>query len=225
MKVTFLALAFDASAADEHDLISVHYTTAGWAQALARKGVEVTEVKRFFRDSEFSTNGVRYVFVKDSIGPVAAGLSLPIKAIRKVVDTKPDVVHVSGFVFPFQVYILRKMLPRSVAIVVQSHEGWVLHGWRDMLNQWLNDVADGFFFTAFAQAELWFKKGVSARRSRIFEVMEGSNNFHRIASPEARAVTGISGDPVFLWIGTLDHNKDPLCVLEGFEMLLLVHPG
>jgi len=36
---------------------------------------------------------------------------------------------------------------------------------------------------------------------------------------EARNKTDMSGSPVFLWVGRLDDNKDPLTVLNGFEVL------
>jgi glycosyltransferase involved in cell wall biosynthesis len=41
----------------------------------------------------------------------------------------------------------------------------------------------------------------------------------------ARKITGIRGEPVFLWVGRLDENKDPLTVLAGFEELFQKYPA
>ncbi|MCW3118214.1 MAG: glycosyltransferase family 4 protein [Chitinophagaceae bacterium] len=40
----------------------------------------------------------------------------------------------------------------------------------------------------------------------------------------ARKETGMNGSPVFLWVGRLDDNKDPLTVLEGFESIVEKYP-
>src|SRR6185503_19007606 len=42
---------------------------------------------------------------------------------------------------------------------------------------------------------------------------------------EARKQTGIEGRPVFLWVGRLDKNKDPLTVLDGFTEIVADHPN
>jgi glycosyltransferase involved in cell wall biosynthesis len=51
----------------------------------------------------------------------------------------------------------------------------------------------------------------------VFEVLEGSSNFSPGNVGEARRVTGLSGDPCFLWTARLDPNKDPLALLDAFE--------
>jgi glycosyltransferase involved in cell wall biosynthesis len=35
-----------------------------------------------------------------------------------------------------------------------------------------------------------------------------------------RKITGLAGDPVLLWVGRLNENKDPITVLSGFNKLL-----
>jgi glycosyltransferase involved in cell wall biosynthesis len=40
----------------------------------------------------------------------------------------------------------------------------------------------------------------------------------------ARQQTGMQGTPVFLWVGRLDANKDPLTILAGFEVLFTKYP-
>jgi glycosyltransferase involved in cell wall biosynthesis len=50
--------------------------------------------------------------------------------------------------------------------------------------------------------------------------MEASSAFRYEDRAAARARTGLRGEPVLLWTGNLDPNKDPLTVLEGFERVL-----
>src|SRR5690606_30407167 len=80
-------------------------------------------------------------------------------------------------------------------------------------------VADGFLFVSEEQATPWLHAGIIPDRSRVFTVMEGSTHFSCHLRTEARHRTGITGDPVLLWVGRLNANKDPLIVLHGFEMI------
>jgi glycosyltransferase involved in cell wall biosynthesis len=55
--------------------------------------------------------------------------------------------------------------------------------------------------------------------------MEGSTTFTVADRTAARRHTGMDGSPVFLWVGRLDANKDPLTVLAGLEPVLRELPG
>ena len=83
--------------------------------------------------------------------------------------------------------------------------------------------------TTVEQGQQWFKN--EKQRQKIMPVMEGATFFNyeiRDAGRgldysdrnNAKKITGLIGNPVFLWVGRLDKNKDPLTVLDGFEILL-----
>jgi glycosyltransferase involved in cell wall biosynthesis len=59
----------------------------------------------------------------------------------------------------------------------------------------------------------------------VYEVMEGSTPFAMKNKTEARAVLGLEGKTVFLWVGRLNANKDPLTVLKAFAPFSKTHPG
>ena len=61
-------------------------------------------------------------------------------------------------------------------------------------------------------------------RQRIVELMEGSSRFVVKSREAARAQTGLTGDPLCLWVGRLDANKDPITVLRGFATALPTLP-
>ncbi len=50
--------------------------------------------------------------------------------------------------------------------------------------------------------------------------MEGSSNFTVGDRNEMRRKTGLTGNPILLWVGRLNENKDPITVLSGFLKLL-----
>ena len=58
-----------------------------------------------------------------------------------------------------------------------------------------------------------------------YEERDAALQYRYIDRDETRRITGISGDPVFLWVGRLDPNKDPLTILDGFEIWMEKYPG
>jgi glycosyltransferase involved in cell wall biosynthesis len=72
-------------------------------------------------------------------------------------------------------------------------------------------------------SEAWKRKKIITNNSKVHEVMEASSVFfHRQSSSEKR--TSASGNPIFLWVGRLDQNKDPLTVVRSFLRFSLQRP-
>jgi glycosyltransferase involved in cell wall biosynthesis len=80
-------------------------------------------------------------------------------------------------------------------------------------------------FTSRAQAEPWLERGVLPRSVPVFEVCESSSTFTPGDRGAARAATGLQGDPCLLWVGRLNHNKDPLMVLDAVSLALRDSPS
>jgi glycosyltransferase involved in cell wall biosynthesis len=228
MKVVHVSFSYDRRIKTEEELLEKHYTVTGWAEALQRKGAEVIVINRFFKDSSLQKNGVNYVFVKDNLGPGLKSWHFPLRFFRKIKKLDPDIIHLHNLTLSLQTFLLRSMLAKKTAIVVQHHGGVLPGKRRRWLHNQFNNVADGFFFTTIEQGCEWFmnKKAVE----KVMPVMEGATffNFEMRDIPqsqpyhdqgEANAETGIYGWPVFLWVGRLDDNKDPLMILDGFEIL------
>jgi glycosyltransferase involved in cell wall biosynthesis len=94
--------------------------------------------------------------------------------------------------------------------------------------KYMSRLTDAFFFTAAEQGKHWFKDPKLLKK--IMPVMEGApvfnletmdqdRIFEYVNRNESRIYTNISGSPVFLWVGTLNENKDPLTILNGFEKI------
>jgi glycosyltransferase involved in cell wall biosynthesis len=85
-------------------------------------------------------------------------------------------------------------------------------------------AADGFLFTAVEQADLWRRQGAIDDRQRIHAVLESSTSMTALEPAVARRISGVTGDPAVLWVGRLNANKDPLCAIEGFALVLRDEP-
>ena len=229
MKIVHVSFFYDKSLTSAEEFLKQQYTITGWAEALQRKGIEATVISRFNREISFEKNKVNYHFINDRIESTFRWWCLPLKFLKKIREIDADLVHLHNFTLSLQTLVLRWMLPSKTAIVIQHHGGRSPGKKKRRIHNFINSVADGFFFTTADQGREWFLRKKPFRK--IFPVMEGATFFnyelrdaaveyHYIDRGETRRITGINGDPVFLWVGRLDHNKDPLTILDGFEILM-----
>lgn len=234
MKVVNIFYYYDDRVSSEEELIRYYYTTTGWAEALHAKGVESIIMTRFMKESFYQKNNIAHYFVKDNLGSQIRFWQLPIRFLRRVNELDADVIHVHSLTLSLQTFLLRLLLNKKTAIIIQHHGGKSPRAFKRIVHNLLNSVADAFFFTTPAQGAAWFLK--KKPFDKVLPVMEGTTYFDydsrdadRLPTyydrQKARTKTGMHGGPVFLWVGRLDGNKDPLTILEGFEIILQKHPG
>jgi len=230
MKVVIVNFSYDPRAASEEELCRIYYTTTGWAEALQRKGVQVIVMGRFFRESHWCMNGVHYYFYKDPFPPTLACWQIPLRFLKKIAACDADVIHLHDFSLSLHTRLLRLLSKGKTAIVLQHHGGAAIPSRKMKVHNRINRVADAYFFTTTEQGEQWFGKD-SIQAKKVLPVMEGATFFNYATRDQGRAfachsklhartLTGMQGTPVFLWVGRLDHNKDPLTVLAGFEKIV-----
>lgn len=189
-------------------------------QQLAKKHT-VTRIKPINHHSTTKHNGVTYRFVK--YGPKA--LRFPWKLNRLVKSLQPDVVVVHGLHHPLQVIQLRLLLNREVPIIVQNHAEQPWPGWRKYLQRIADTGIDAYLFASREMGLDWVNKGNLASAKKIHEVMEVSSAFYPMDKLSAKARTGVTGAPAFLWVGRLDQNKDPLNAIKAFLQFTDSCPG
>src|SRR5215211_177140 len=227
MRIVDVNFIFDENLATQEEQLKQHYTVVGWAEALQRKGTEVIALKRFTSDGTLLVNGVLYYFIKDRFPGHLKAWQIPLRLLKIVASLDPDVVHLHGLFFSLQTLVLKLFLKRKAVIIIQHHGGSIPKGFKKSCHDLFNSVANAFLFTTIEQGRQWFKK----TSRKILPVMEGSTFFNydnRLLTTARchqdvemyRDKTGMMGDPIFLWVGRLDDNKDPLTVLSGFEILL-----
>ncbi len=234
MKVVHVSFFYDKNLKTEEELLEQHYTITGWAEALQRNGAGVAVMNRFSKESSFQKKGVQHYFIKDGMGATLKPWQLPMNFLKRISRLNADVIHLHNLTLSLPTFILRFLLKKKTAIIIQHHGGVAPGRLKRSFHNLLNNVADGFFFTTVEQGKEWFMNKKQSRK--VMPVMEGATFFNyadRDAARtftyhergEARKKTGMTGSPVFLWVGRLDDNKDPLTVLEGFEVLFKKYPG
>jgi glycosyltransferase involved in cell wall biosynthesis len=228
MRIVHVTFYYDENLADEEELLEQYYTVTGWAEALQRQGAEVIVMSRFNKESYLLKNNVHYHFIKDPDGGQLKSWHFPLAFFKKINRLQADIIHLHHLTLSPQTFLLRRLIARKTAIIVQHHGGPLPGRRKRELHNFFNAAADGFFFTTTEQGIEWFINKKSA--NKVFPVMEGATFFNYAERDIRRAFTyydrdiarkktGMNGALVFLWVGRLDHNKDPLTTLDGFEIL------
>jgi glycosyltransferase involved in cell wall biosynthesis len=220
LKVVRVGYVYDAELGSPAALLDHYLTLTGCCEALVAEGFEPTVVQRFGRDAACTRRGVRYLFVSDRYGSRLRPWQVSREMHNAIAECSASVVHVDGTGFPVQLRHLRRVIRGQIPIVVQHHGGGPWNGLRGLAQRWGLHAASGFMFAARALADEWIHRGTIGPGQPVYEVMEGSSFFAPKDREQARTRTGLVGRPVFLWVGRLNSNKDPLTVLEGFERAL-----
>lgn len=210
---------FDKGLSDPDELLARYFTLTGWSEAVAAAGAApVTVVQRFNRDAQLTHNGIGYQFTSGGAWAIGA-------AVAKL---RPDIAHVNGLIFPARTWLLRRMLPRSSAIVVQNHSDGGRVGRSPRLRVAggaTRGAVDAFLFAADQHAAAWRQAGCIAPHQPTYQVMEASTDLRPLARPAAREETGVEGSPAVLWVGRLNANKDPLTILAAFDRFAAAAPA
>src|SRR5689334_2848170 len=175
----------------------------GILEELARKH-EVISFEQINYEGRYVNNGVDYRFIKTKSNFFPSELHNYIKKLE------PDIVFVHGMHFPLQVIQLSRKLGRRVKIFLQNHAEKPANGWKRVLQKLVDRRVTGYFFTSMDLGLPWLEKKIISHRNKIHQVMEASSAFREMKREDARKITGVAGSPVFLWVGRLDANKDPL---------------
>ncbi|NCD69057.1 glycosyltransferase family 4 protein [Mucilaginibacter agri] len=167
-------------------------------------------------------NGLLYYFFKG----VNKFRYLALRANKLIANQEPDVVLVQGLSFPMEVIALRLQCGSRCKIVVQHHGEQPFTGIKLWLQRLAAKMTDAYLFTSEGNAEAWQDKGVIKKRHQIFEVLEASAQVSAYNKQNSRKKLNIPlGVKTFLWVGRLNANKDPLCILKAFGHYLNLQPS
>lgn len=149
----------------------------------------------------------------------------PYKLARHIKGLQPDVVLVQGLHVPIQTIILRMILGKKVKIIAQNHAEKPLQGIKKWLQRMADKCIDAYLFASHELGAAWVKNGNIASAEKIHEVMEISSVFLPMDKAEARIKTRARGEPVYLWVGRLNENKDPLNAVRAFLRFAELRPS
>ena len=212
----------DPAGRDGEALLRAWHTLPGVAAAAARAGASVTIVQAAAHREIIEQGGVTYHFVDDQRShhvrlPAGIGMLSPSRRLMDLVRSlRPDVIHLHGFVFPVAIWNFARAFA-GIPLMIQDHSTRLPDGMRRVLWRKACKSIDAVAFTTREQARPFYDAGVFRPETQLFEILGGSSSFTPGDREDARARTGIEGDPCILWVGRLDSNKDPLTALDAFE--------
>ncbi|MDH7460780.1 glycosyltransferase family 4 protein [Chitinophagaceae bacterium 26-R-25] len=183
-----------------------------------KKCVAVEVVKHTRKEEHFVVNGVPYHFFKNN----NRFFSFPLKTFLYIRKRQPEIVLTQGLSFPFQVLMLRLFAKSKTRIIAQHHgERCARSVVKRMFERFADKYIDAYLFNTPEYAEERLQLGLISYQDKILLLPEGSNTFQKKDKKEARMQAGIESEgTVFLWVGRLNDNKDPLTILQAFSKYL-----
>ena len=222
LHVAHISFFVDLARRTPEKLLEDWHSLPDVARAVAGAGLRVSVVQASSVEGSLIRDGVAYSFIApDRPGAPLTGSAHFATLLRSLA---PDVLHVHGLCYPHEVLGLRALAP-TTPLLLQDHANGPPRFWRRPRWKRAAAQAQGIAFCAREQAEPFHRLGLLAPRTDIFEIPESTTTFTPGNRIDARAATGMHGDPAVLWVGHLNDNKDPLTVLDGLARVVRQRPG
>jgi glycosyltransferase involved in cell wall biosynthesis len=219
MRIVFLSYHYSPDIRSPEQWIDRLKYYIGWSEMLAEKN-EVIRVDQINYTGDFRHRGIQYHCVDDG----KKMNYFPVKLHRFVRGLKPDVVLVSSFQYPLQLMQLRRCLGKKIKIIIQHHAEKPVGGLKKYLRLRASRNADVFLFTSRQTGLDWIRRNNLDDAGKIRELVEVSSDFYPLDQKAAREKTNALGWPVYLWVGRLNQNKDPLTAVKAFLKFSIMHP-
>ena len=184
------------------------------------KTYQVESIEKIKYSGELKRNGVLYHFLRFK----GRQLNFPIRLNKFIRKLKPNIVFVSGFILPIPIILLRLQLDRKVKIIVINRSEKPFKGLKRYLQKWADKFINAYLFPSAEFGKEWVKNGNISSEKKIHEAMHGSSFFSPGDQSAARTSLSVTGSPIFLWVGRLNANKDPLTVVKAFIQFLRFQP-
>ncbi len=145
------------------------------------------------------------------------------KTIACVRAFNPDAVLIHGLIYPFQIFLLKLLVP-NVKLLVVPHGESVEPVYVKRL---FLKIADNFVYkylcTSGDTLNDWVDNSLITGSKR-HETICGSTALRKTDRVQSQRKTGVVGLNNFLWVGRLNENKDPLTIVGAFKMFSRNHP-
>jgi glycosyltransferase involved in cell wall biosynthesis len=211
MRIVFLSYNYSPDIRSPREWLErIKYYT-GWAECLANK-YSIIRVDQINFEGEFSYHNIQYYCIDDG----KRKNYFPLKLNRFVKKLNPDVVVISSFQYPLQLIQLRLLLGKDIRIIVQHHAEKPYTGIRKFVQYYASRKANALLFTSAETGAEWVKNKNLPAGKKIFELQEVSSSFEPFDRATASKITHTKGSPLFLWVGRLNQNKDPLTAVRAF---------
>jgi glycosyltransferase involved in cell wall biosynthesis len=206
MKIVFTSFVRVPQYTDPHQWLERIGFFTGILEELAKRH-EVHSIEQINYEGSMEKGSVHYHFLRPSL--LRRSLY---KFIRKL---HPDIVVIQGLGFPIQLLLLKMVLGSKTKLYVQ-HRADRPGRLKSVFQRLADRFVTGYFFSSKALAYPWIKKTIISNEQKITEVMGISSVFHPVGIGDAANKIHVQGKPVYLWVGRLDENKDPLTLVTAF---------
>ena len=222
LHVVQLSFFNDPQGRGPQELLSAWPSLIDIAECATRGGVRVSVVQASLHTERIDRNAVAYHFLPFGRATAAGGVSEALGLL--LADLNPDLYHVQGLGFPRDTLSLARFAP-STPIVIQDHADTVPRFWHRPLWQQGLATAAGVVFCATDQAAPFMAAGLLRPPTQVYEIPESTSRFRLADSLAARRELNVEGNPMLVWVGHLDANKDPMTVLDGVSQAAHRLPG
>jgi glycosyltransferase involved in cell wall biosynthesis len=222
LQVAQISFFSDPEGRSPAQLLEAWPTLVDVAEAACRASLRVSVVQSCAHREHLERNGVDYHFLP--FGGASQALSASAALGELLRNLGPDVLHVHGLGFPRDVLSLATLAP-GVPIILQDHASRPPRLWRRALWRRGMSVAAGIAFCSLDQARPFAGAGLVHADTQVYEIPESTSRFTPADQQETRRAIQVSGDPLVLWVGHLNENKDPLTVLAGISEAAQTMPG
>lgn len=218
MKFVFASYIYIDSFKTPDSWLQRIYASTGIMEALSAEH-EVISIEQINYEGTVFHEGVQYHFKRF----YDAKTRFPYRLNQYIRSLNPDVVFIQGLHHPLQVIQLQ-LMGKRLKIMAQHHAEQPFTGIKKLLQRLADRYIDAYLFASKELGATWVDRGNLGSLKKIHEVMEVSSRFSPMNKIEARRQTGATGNPVFLWVGRLNANKDPLNMVGAFLEFASNHP-
>jgi glycosyltransferase involved in cell wall biosynthesis len=215
VRIAHVGFFQDPEDRDPEELLAAWPTLVDVAESVATACARVSVIQSSGHSRHIHRNGVDYHFLPLARRHRRPSRGTDLAALLATLD--PQVLHVHGLCFPRQVRRMAEAAP-GIPIMLQDHANRPPRWWRRAAWRECGPVVAGVAFCSRQQARPFLESGVIARGTGVYEIPESTSRFQPGDVARARADRRVWGEPLLLWVGHLDANKDPLTVLEGVAL-------
>ncbi|MDO6812884.1 glycosyltransferase family 4 protein [Tenacibaculum soleae] len=174
------------------------------------------ELKKKHKISVIEFIGVKNFFIKNNIFYYFQRKTnnkkflIDLKTHFLIKKISPDVIYIHGFSKIYHVIFFKFYLKKNTKIIIQHHAERPPHNWlkKNILSK-LDKFVDAYIFTSIDMADNWISKDLISSRVKIFTQPELSTHFSYNSTIKKDA-------NLFIWVGRLNKNKDPITIIEAF---------
>src|SRR5476651_1103511 len=181
----------------------------------------VISIKQINYTGTYLHKGVQYHFIKAK----RKRTKFPFKYNAYIKSLQPDIVVINGLHHPLEALQLRMLLGSKPLIFFHHHAELPFNRIGKYAQRLASRYVDAYLFASKSLGQRWVDRGNIASPGKIHEVMEVSSTFSPIDKNIARAKTGVQGEQIYLWVGRLNANKDPLLAVNSFLKYAVSNPG